>query len=275
MIILSHRMLLPVFCLIVALCFTACGCSPLKLDHDADAFARSYLNLIVEKDYESVYQYYTPQLKEIVTQEKNTEILDRLNSDYGPFQDLTVKEYSFFTRTLHTAGKEQKIETITINYELSYHGKHALYVVHLHRNGSGFLVNYWKISMMKYSLFEINRLSFGGKGIVHYLFLLAMVGEVIFILYIIVLSARSKLKRKYIWCILSIVGACSVSMNWFTGSISLNILCFQLLLGVSWSCTVNGLVLTFTFPLGAFLALMKMRSKRIEEAKALARLEPR
>lgn len=265
----SYRTLFPVLLLIAVLCLPASGCSPFKLNPDADAFARSYLSRIIEKNYESVYQHYTPRLRKAVTPEENKEILYRLNSECGPFKDLTVKEYSFYTRTHHSAGKEQKIETITINYELSYQGRHALYVLHLQRNGQGFLVDYWKVSTMKYSLFEINRLSFEGKGALHHLFLLAMLGEVLFILYIIVLSARSSLRRKYIWCILSIVGACSVSMNWFTGSISLNILCFQLLFGVTWSCTVNGLVLTFTFPLGAFLALMKIRSKRTEEANAL------
>ncbi len=264
---ISHNFRFKVLLLIASLCLSACGCTPLKLDPDADAFARSYLNLIIEKNYESVHQKYSPQLRETVTPEKTGEILEKLHSTCGPFSDVTVKEYSFYTRTLHPAGSQQKIDTITIIYELSYCERHALYVVHLQRDGSGFSVNSWNISMIKMSLSEINRLSFNGKGIVHHLFLLAMVGEVLFILYVIVISARSTLKRKYIWCILSIVGACSVSLNWFTGSLSLNILTFQLFFGVTWSQTINGLVLTFTFPLGAFLALLKMRSKKIEERK--------
>jgi len=268
---ISRYTLIAALCLISVICLSVSGCTPLKLDPAADHYAREYLVPIVSKNYDAVYNGYSPQVRQTVTAEKNRQIMNRLWVVMGPFDNMEVDEYTFYTKTLYSKDSRQKTEKITIIYQLRYSGKYAIYAIHLQREGSGFSVISWNISQIRQSLFEINRFDLAGKEPRQYLFLVGMAAEIIFVIAMIVLSARSTMKRKYIWCILCIVGACSFSMNWHTGEFSYQILTFQLMMGVAWSKTINGLMLTFTIPIGAILALLKMRQTEAEKRKGPAK----
>ncbi|MDQ7823022.1 MAG: hypothetical protein RDV48_09535 [Candidatus Eremiobacteraeota bacterium] len=251
---------------LVIIAFTALliqGCGALKKDQKADECSQAFITALLEGKSGESYQFYASNARETVSREKHHETVTLLQSRFGPFQDLKIDYFSHRWFTMHsTKGGDTKL--LTMLYSLFYSGKYALVQLHLLKNGTSYQVMSWTFTPTATSLIAMNKFSLEGKSMVHFVFLLIMAAEVIFILYVIKSCIGSSMKRKYFWSIFSLAGIPTVSFNWFTGKVFISYLTVQFLFGVAWNVTIFGLMLTASLPLGAFIALLALRSHRLK-----------
>jgi hypothetical protein len=128
------------------------------------------------------------------------------------------------------------------------------------------------------SLEEMNRFTFRDKGWIHYGFFLAVIGIPLFILFALVVCVRSKIRRKWLWVVFTLLGLITLRLNWTTGQTDYQIFSFQLfgasaLAAGSYAPWIFGVSL----PIGAIVFLVK-RSKlianKLKEGVANGPLEP-
>ncbi|MBQ0946523.1 hypothetical protein KAK07_24540 [Ideonella sp. 4Y16] len=108
---------------------------------------------------------------------------------------------------------------------------------------------------------QIHAFTLSGKGVTHYLFLVAAVAAVVVTLFALVRCARAKgLRRKWLWLIFIALGFVSFTINWSNGAVSINPLAFNLLSAAfmrqGW---LGPWMLTFCVPVGAIWFLLRQR----------------
>lgn len=114
----------------------------------------------------------------------------------------------------------------------------------------------------KQSLATTNRFTFEGKGIAHYVVFALAVAIPLFIVYALVVCARTKFpKRKWLWLLFIAVGVVQFQFNWTNGAWGIQPISFALLgAGFTQTGPVAPYIFTLAFPLGAILFLVKRRS---------------
>jgi len=114
----------------------------------------------------------------------------------------------------------------------------------------------------KQSLETENAFSFSGKTWLHYVVLGLAVAVPLFIIYVIVICARTRFaKRKWLRLLFVAVGIFQVQLNWTTGAWNIQPLYFMLLgAGFTKAAPAAPLILSVAFPLGAVLFFLKRRS---------------
>ncbi len=119
------------------------------------------------------------------------------------------------------------------------------------------------LNRMTASLAETNRFTFRGKGAIHYVILLNVIGLPVFILYALIQCVRTRIKRKWLWIPFILIGIGEVTANWTTGQIRLQPLAVHLLgAGFARWGLYGPWMVSVAFPLGAVLFLKKRRKLR-------------
>jgi len=115
---------------------------------------------------------------------------------------------------------------------------------------------------MKQSLKEINKFTFIGKSIRHYIVFGLALAIPIFILYVLVLCIRTPIvKRKWLWLLFVALGFVQLSLNWSDGSYSIQPISVALLgSGFFIAGPYAPVILNVAFPLGAVIFLFRRRS---------------
>jgi hypothetical protein len=114
------------------------------------------------------------------------------------------------------------------------------------------------------SLATINRFTFEGKGVAHYIVFALAIAIPLFIVYALVVCARTKFpRRKWLWLVFVAVGLVQFQFNWTNGAWGVQPLSFALLgAGFTQSGPVAPYIFTLAFPLGAVIFLAKRYSQR-------------
>lgn len=114
----------------------------------------------------------------------------------------------------------------------------------------------------KQSLAATNRFTFEGKGIAHYIVFALAIAIPLFVVYALVLCARTKFpKRKWLWLLFVAVGLVQFHFNWTNGAWDIQPVSFALLgAGFTQAGPVAPYIFTLAFPLGAIVFLAKRRS---------------
>jgi hypothetical protein len=245
---------IPLFCLILV-----SGCKLLEVPKDAEEFGQKYLDMLVEKEYVKSYDIFSEEVKKQFTIEKHKGAIDIIDTEFGKYNSIKTVGWHIFHAPERT--------TYNLSYELQYPGKWALFSIRFAKVNNEFIMEGYNISPLKDSLENMNKFSFKGKGIIHYLFLLFMIAEVLFIIYVLTLCIKTRMKKKVLWFLFILCGVVSISLNWSEGVVNIQPLSIQFILGVSFfkQGPYAPWILTFTIPLGAILFLIKRkRSIQVE-----------
>ena len=92
------------------------------------------------------------------------------------------------------------------------------------------------------------------------LMLLCMLATVAFTLWAAVVVARTRMRRRWLWVFLALLGVTKVTMNWSTGTVSMQLLSIQFLsASVGTPGPLAPWFVALSFPAGALLALQQRK----------------
>jgi len=119
------------------------------------------------------------------------------------------------------------------------------------------------------SLEEINRFTFAGKGLIYYVFLSLAITIPVFIIAVLVICVRSKIRRKWLWVLFILLGFVSFRLNWATGQLDWQLINFQLLgAGVSKFGIYAPWIISVSLPIGAIVFLDRRSRLNLVSAPA-------
>jgi len=152
--------------------------------------------------------------------------------------------------------------TYDLTFEYRYPDSWLLANVVLERTEGKLTVQGLHLTPRTVSLEAENGFTFQGKGALHYLVFALTVAIPVFIVYVLVVCAKTKIpKRKWLWLLFVAIGLVQFQFNWATGAWGLNPISFSLLgAGFVKAGPVAPCIFTVAFPLGAILFLARQRS---------------
>ncbi len=118
------------------------------------------------------------------------------------------------------------------------------------------------------SLQVIHRFTLRNKSPVHYLFLAACFAVPLFIITTLVICARTRVRRRWLWIVFILFCFVQFKLNWTTGAWDVLPLSFNLL-GAGWTraSSYAPVILNFALPLGAIVFLIcRPRLRRASES---------
>jgi hypothetical protein len=224
-----------------------------QVPNEAEAFGNKYLDLLLMKEEIKSYDLLTDEAKKQFALDKHKEIIDKINLEFGQYKSIKMVGGN----VLNYDGQL----SYSLSYELEYASKWALFSIDFKGGNNKFEVRRYNVAPLSDSLEHSTRFTFEGKGIVHYLFLVFMLIEFLFIIYVAVNCLRTQMKKKVLWVLFILCGICSISFNWESGYVSVQPLSIQFMFGIS--AFKMGLyapwIMTFSIPLGAILFLIKRK----------------
>ena len=229
------------------------GCDPSaalkKITPEKDeAFARRYVDLL--RDYK-----FAEVEKDLDLSIKPPEVGDTLKrmADLFPAGEEPMSAKVVGVTAFHGNGEERC--EIALEYEFS--DTWILAVVDTRKKDGIFSVMSFNVNPMKDSLEHANRFTLTGKPAEAYVLLLLMIASIGFSLYAFALCVRTKIeKRKWIWCVLTLVGVGRLGINWTTGAGFFNVFWLQLPPGGASSTFYSPWMVFASLPLGAILFMV-------------------
>jgi len=243
------RRLLPLLVLVLA-----AGCSrtpsPEKIVPKEDVdFAQRFLSYLAARDFAALEQSMDPKLdrKQLRTR------LEQLARNFPPDSPRSVKLVGALRRQSGTTA----VTNVTLEYE--YPSSWLVAEVVFQRTPAGVIVQGMHVQPMRESLASLNRFTFAGKGVWHYIFFAVVVLVPTVMGYALFLVLRTpQLPLRWLWAFFVLVGVGQASLNWTTNRINLGAMSLQLLgSGYVRASPVSPIVLTTSLPLGAILFLIK------------------
>lgn len=225
-------------------------------------FSKNQIEFLQQKDFVSLREHMNSSLKE---QGQLQEGLNKLALFFPNEKPKSVEVVGANSNTFTSGGTTTKRTDITLQYEFSNKWLLAAVSVYQENDGSRQILGI-NIQPTESSLAELNRFTFSGKGIIHYLILLATIAVPLFIIYTLVLCVKTPIpKRKWLWVVFILFGVCGITLNWTTGDFSIQPLNFQILgSGFFKSGPYAPVMISTSFPLGAIIFLFKRKKyKRV------------
>lgn len=215
-------------------------------------FSKKYLSLFQARNFEEISKPLNPKLK---TQDLYSH-LERVANFFPPDPPKNIELVG--SHTFKSGDKWQA--NITFQYE--FPSSWLIASVNLERIGNGkLIVNGVNVNPIHDSLENINRFTLKGKGPIHFLFLVLILFLPVFIIFTFVVCLRTQIKKKkWLWAIFILLGYGQFSLNWTTGTGSVNPIYFQFLgAGFVSAGKCAPFILSVSFPLGAILFWVKKR----------------
>lgn len=222
------------------------------------AIAKRLLSQLAAKDYESIQKQLDPSIKSPSIQGA----LAQMAALFPAGEPKTTSVVG--AHTSKTSGRT--VYDLTFEYE--YSGYWLLANVVLQRSNEQVTVLGLHVNPMQQSLKHLNRFTFEGKGILHYVVLAIAIAVPVFILYVLVLCFRAPIpKRKWLWLLFVALGFVQFSLNWTNGAFGMQPISF-LLLGAGYvqAGPFAPFILKFSIPIGAIVFLAKRRSLAAQSA---------
>ena len=220
---------------------------------DDEALAKECLSALRAGDFETVAEQLDPQFVTPGIESNLTRVAAML--DHGEPLSVELVGCNVFS----TPGKKRS----HLTYQYQFTNAWALAAITIDTAGGTKRVFGVNVNPIPKSLGELNAFTLSGKSIKQYFVLILAAVVPIFIIWIVVLCARTKMRRKWLWIIFILLGIIQVKLNWTTGQIGVQPLSFQLFgAGAAKMGLYAPWILTVSFPLGAILFLVKR--KRLE-----------
>ena len=118
----------------------------------------------------------------------------------------------------------------------------------------------------------LNKFELAGRGLAQYAGLaLVLICTAISLGVALFIASRRQYPKRWRWVAASLVGVCAVYINWTTGEVSTRLFTMQLFsAGMVRPSPYAPWILSFSFPIGAFIALQRYRKWRTPIANAHA-----
>ncbi|MCP4611024.1 MAG: hypothetical protein GY845_20135 [Planctomycetes bacterium] len=217
---------------------------------EADKFARSYIDILLKGDIEKAEKLLDPKVVNSKTQSQLQNIANLL--DKGKLISTESVGVNMFR------NRDRVRNTLT--YQLQFEDVWLLAIVTVDGVSGNQKIYRFHVKPIPKSLKEINAFTFSDKSFRHYIILLIAIGIPVFIIYTIVLCARTKMKRKWLWIIVILLGVGRCSFNWTSGQMVIQLIFIQL---IPTSAFKGGpyapWIINISVPVGALLFLMKRR----------------
>jgi hypothetical protein len=160
--------------------------------------------------------------------------------------------------TFVSAGKTRK--TVNLSYQIELSTGWLIGSVVIVDDGSGRSITSARFNRSPDSLDVLNRFTFEGKKVIHYLFLALAIVIPIFSIAVVVVCARSRIKRKWLWIVFILLGFITFRLNWTTGQMDYALINFQLLgAGVFKAGPYAPWIIGVSLPIGAIVFLFKRK----------------
>ena len=245
--------------------FALCGCSRegylrstmerLAPDDD-EALAKEFLSALRTRDFKMVTDLLDPQLVQEI--ESNLDQgADMLN--HGKLVSFELAGCEVFS----TLDKKRS----RLTYQYQFTNAWVLAEVTIETAGVSKKVIGISLNPIPKSLGEQNAFTLSGKGIQHYVLLIFAVVVPVFVIWTVVLCARAKIRKKWLWIAFILAGITKLNLTWTTGQMDFHPIAFQIPgAGVMKMGLYAPWILTVSFPLGAILFMVKRRKlQSVEE----------
>jgi len=239
------------------LILTLCGCNPNDFlrnsmdkmaPDDDEALAKECLSALREGDFQTVTKQLDPQIVKPGIESDLTKISNMLA--HGDPITMALVGCNVFS------SSERRRTNLTYQYQFA--NAWVLAAVTIDTLGESKKVIGINVNPIPKSLGELNAFTLSGKSIKHYILLAIAVVVPIFIVWTIILCARTKIRKKWLWVIFILVGITKLNLNWTTGQMGFQPIAFQIPgAGIAKMGLYAPWILTVSVPLGAILFLIK------------------
>ena len=257
---MKHRLVIVTLSLLVV-----CGCNPNDFlrntmdrmaPDDDEALAKECLSALRAGDFKTVTEQLDPQFVKPGIESNLAQVAAML--DHGEPLSLELVGCNVFSTP------EKKRSHLTYQYQFT--NAWVLAAVTIDTIGGSKKVFGVNVNPIPKSLGELNAFTLSGKGIQHYVLLALAVAIPIFIIWTVVLCARTKIRKKWLWIIFILFGIAKINLNWTTGQMGFQPIAFQIPgAGMAKMGLYAPWILTVSFPLGAILFLIKRRKLQSEK----------
>lgn len=153
------------------------------------------------------------------------------------------------------------LTTYSLTYEYEYAKKWLVAQVVLQQEGQSTKIAGLHITPLNESVESLNGFNLSAKGAVHFIFLIAAVSILAFVLWTAVVCWRTPIpRRKWLWMIVVLLGIGTATLNWTSGNVQVGILSVTFF-GVGFMKPLYGaLMLQIGLPVGA--AVFWLRRKK-------------
>ena len=259
--------------LCLGLALTACS-QQQALDkitpHPESEQAQDILKQLRHRQFDAIKAKLEPALRS--TPNVDTE-LGRLADHFPPGDILSSKVVGVHIGTLLHI-KDAKATNYSLTYEYQFPHQWLLANVTLRRENGMLMIVGLNVQPETASLAERNAFTLSGKSAYFVLFLAAACMLPLFCIATFIVCLRTPIRRrKWLWAIATMLGCMSVSLNWSTGALHLQLLVVQWLSASAFAPLNGPWMLSISMPLGA-IAFWIVRGRLKREALA-ARTPPR
>ena len=240
--------------LVLAACLDQKAMLQKLVPKDDDAFARRFIEAVRKGDYATTDKMLDPSLKGPEAKEglKN---LHHLAAQGEPLSVETIGCYFEYVNGQHRTN---------LSYQIHFPTVWLVGNVYLDPKPGAQTVLGIHFKPIPESLEVLSAFTLHGKSWFHYLVLAVCLVNPLFILSTLVVCARTRLKRKWVWIVFILFGICVLRLDWTTGQFDLRPLYVQVL-GASVFRPENW-VLGASVPLGAILFLVRRRKLALTDA---------
>lgn len=249
-----HRYIASAFAL---LAFLLAGCDQEAMfekfiPKEESAIAKELIAKLAARDFAAVESRLDARLRNPDVRAR----LEQLASALPPGEPKSVRTVG--ANTMASGA----ITTYQLAYEYEYPDGWVLANATLERRDGQLTLQGIHFLPGKQSLAAMNRFTFDGKGPAHYLVFALAIAIPLFVIYVLVTCARTKVaKRKWLWLLFVAVGVVQFQFNWTNGAWVVQPLSFALLgAGFGKAGPVAPYIFTLAFPLGAVIFLARRRS---------------
>jgi hypothetical protein len=228
---------------------------------DDDAFARHFLDSVRAGDYAAAEQMLDVSLRG----EKSTSGLRELKGVLAHGQPISVEVIGY--NVFSNASASGVTRTTNLSYQIHFKDSWTVGNVLLGHPSGTVSVLGSRFQPVPDSLEVLNRFTFTGKSIIHYLVFAVCVVVPAFILFALVVCIRSRIRRKWLWIIFILLGFVQFRFDWASGRFDIQPITFALFGASAFRPSPYApWILGFAIPLGAVLFLICRRKLIISDA---------
>jgi hypothetical protein len=229
---------------------------------DEDGFARRFMELVRAGQIDAASNMLDPRIRTGDTVGGLAQIQQMLSQG----EPLSIE--SVGVSFLSLDGKTRAYLTYQIHFSKSWVLADAI----VEKAGGNLSLLGFHVNPLPASWGEINAFTLAGKSPLHYLFLATVLFLPLFLIYMVVLIVRAKVKRKWLWIPFMFVGICHFSLNWTTGELGFQPIYFHIPgVGMYRAGLYGPWALFASIPIGAIIFLIKR--KKLEQRSAAERGE--
>ncbi|GEM_PF-861950 len=268
---MKARQPIVVFSICIVMLISFFGCSPQKFiknmaPKESDQFAREYINLVRNENYDKAIKLFDPQF--VNDGSISTFKIIHTYLDNGKLLSTELIDYRG-TSFKAISGNLKSYKMQTFVYQLHFEKAWVIVNITLKYQDNKLMIYNFSVNEIPKPISELNAFTLSNKTLVHYVILLLAILIPIFIVFSIILCARTKMKKKWLWIIFISLGIGQLSVNWATGQLGFQMLQLQLL---GAGCIRSGLygpwILTVGMPVGAIIFFVKRKSFSFSHAQS-------